>query len=238
MGSKLLRSLARQSKSLKLVLIGAYIPAFSILGLIVLARLIAHASIFMLTVDPAAAAGAPTHVPIYMGYLSNLGAMLWCAMSTICFFSYLLVVKERGPGELASFLLYSSILTFMLLLDDLFLVHEILIIYVHIPEPFIFAAYALAVTLYVRRFYNIISKTEFLFLLLAFSFFAISIIADSLPINLPGSTLIEDGSKFLGIVSFLTYYSRTSLQNIYQADAFVDNSERVDERLNTVEVNA
>ncbi len=238
MSSKLLRSLARQSKSLKLVLLGAYIPALTILGLIVLARLIAHASIFMLTVDPAAAAGAPTHVPIYMGFLSNLGAMLWCATSTACFFSYLIAIREKDPGELASFLLYSSILTFMLLLDDLFLVHEILIIYAHIPEPLIFAAYALAVILYIRRFYKIILKTEFLFLLLAFSFFAISIIADSLPINLPGSTLIEDGSKFLGIVSFLTYYSRTSLQTMFQTGVFVDKSELADARLDTIKISA
>ena len=72
------------------------------------------ASIVDLTRDPTSALGGPP----YIGFLSQLGVLLWTASASVCLFSAYVLSKGRDPLQLKSFLLWSGILTVFLTLDD------------------------------------------------------------------------------------------------------------------------
>ena len=74
----------------------------------------------VLTRDPAAVA----RLPWYVGALSNLGAIMWCAAATILIFTgSLRAVRLNRPRD-AQFMLHTGGLIALMLCDDLFLVHD------------------------------------------------------------------------------------------------------------------
>lgn len=119
----------------------------------------------------------------------------------------------------------SGCLTTTLLLDDLFLLHEfVLPTYLKIPEKVVYLIYVILVFVYLIKFRRIIQNTEFIVLLLAFAFFGFSVSIDSSLISIPKSWIenkdiyfLEDSSKFLGIISWFTYFTRTCLLQMKQA---------------------
>lgn len=199
-----------QVKSLLLVLTHIYIPALFALLALTLASQLAGISIAYFTRDPSAIMGAP----FYIGLLSNLGILLWCSSAVICLFSFIIFRGVVKHTEFASFCLFSSILTTVLLFDDLFLIHEsVFPHYLNIPEKFFYVSYVIALIAYLVRFRKTILKTEFLLLLLALNFFGLSIIIDLLQqifhlLRPSLANLIEDFSKFLGILGWCTYFVR------------------------------
>ncbi|MDH3604741.1 MAG: hypothetical protein OEU26_34480, partial [Candidatus Tectomicrobia bacterium] len=62
--------------------------------------------------------------------------------------------------------------------------------------------------IYLVTFRTMILNTPYLLLILSFIFFAISIAIDIPDIPFYGQHLIEDGCKWLGIVSWATYFIR------------------------------
>ena len=77
-----------------------------------------------------------------------------------------------------------------------------------IPGEFLFVFYFLVVGIYLYRFYQEILSTDYILLVLAFMFLGISFGADLLPFRIRGQFLVEDGSKFMGIVSWMGYFLR------------------------------
>lgn len=61
-----------------------------------------------------------------VSFLSNLGALLWCASCTICFFTAYSIQSKYRKKDF-DFLLYSGIFSLILLFDDFFMVHDYLI---------------------------------------------------------------------------------------------------------------
>lgn len=205
-----------QIKPLFLVLAYIYIPAlFALLTLTAASRL-AGIPISYFTRDPSAIMG----VPFYIGLLSNLGILLWCASAVICLFSFTIFQGVVKHIEFASFFLFSSVLTIVLLFDDLLLIHEsVFPHYLNIPEKFFYVSYVIALIAYLIRFRKTILKTEFLLLLLALNFFGLSIIIDlfqqTFHLIRPGLVdLIEDLSKFLGILGWCTYFVRLCTKQV------------------------
>lgn len=204
-----------------------YLPAFGALFVLVLVNLQTGIPIAFLTRDAAAAVQAP----FYAGIVSNLGALVWSAAAAVCLFSAFLVWTwspkhtDRSHTDGALFLLFSGLITTVLMLDDVCFLHEEVIPHVFdISQKRVFAGYGLMMCLYLVRFRTLILKTEFLLLLSACGFFAISIVVDVLPAEdfyiesiAPGFRarhLFEDGAKLLGIVSWAVYYMRVSLQYV------------------------
>ncbi len=147
------------------------------------------------------------------GVLSNIGVLIWCSATAICFFTYILTRNKLGMQAQSSFLLYSGLLTLVLLLDDFFQFHDFLFpVYLHIPEYVIYIIYVGLTLFIVARFFRLIMTTEYLVLIIAFSLFGVSIIVDLLTEE-PTlfRVLAEDGSKFIGIVSWCLYYSRLAM---------------------------
>lgn len=166
----------------------------------------------ILTRDPAVL----MNVSPFYGTLSKLGMLLWCGCVTICLFSASLLRRERHNVETRAFLISSGLLTFALLLDDLFMVHEYVApTLLHLPETGIYIAHAMTLFLICIWFRRIIVETRFVLLLFAIGFFGLSISVDMLPLDkLHGRFLIEDGFKMLGIASWFGYYADTCFQQL------------------------
>ena len=193
-----------------------YISAIFVLLALTFGSLVAGIPISYFTRDPSALMG----VPFYIGLLSNLGILLWCSSAAICLFSFMVFRGVVKNTEVALFFLFSGILTIILLFDDFFLIHEsVFPNYLNIPEKLFYAGYVPTLLTYLVRFRKIILKTEFLLLLLALTFFGLSIFTDlfqqTFDILKPNLVdLIEDGSKFLGIVSWCAYFVRVCVTQV------------------------
>ena len=107
-------------------------------------------------------------------------------------------------------------MTTYLLLDDLFLFHETLAsMYLGVNEKIIFVVLGIAVFTYLAKYRRIILKTNYSNLLLALGFLSLSVVIDSILepwLSQIGQWefFLEDGFKWLGIVSWCSYYIDTS----------------------------
>lgn len=201
----------RQFKALLPVLFAAYGPTLFVLGMLVVVKRQAQIPVAQLMRDPAAITGTP----FYIGLLSNIGILLWCAAAAVCIFSAIALRKIAIYKELYSFLLTSGLLTSMLVFDDFLLLHESAFPnYLNIPERFVYLVYGIITLLYLVRFNKIILKTDFILLLFAFGFLGVSILIDKILPFSEFSVFVEDGAKLLGIVSWFAYFTRVCLEPI------------------------
>lgn len=169
-----------------------------------------HPGVF--TRDPLAVARG--HHPL-TGFLSNLGAVLWSAGAAVPLFAWG-VVRASGrqgserAGAFQGALLGGGLLTVLLLLDDLFMLHEAL--YPSLMgleeggEVAVLALYGLALATYLARCREVLLATRPFLLLVSLGLFALSVGVDQLPVGtLPGQVLVEDGFKFLGIGTWMVF---------------------------------
>ena len=201
-----------QFKALLPTLIPVYTAAVALLLALVVIRLQAGIQISYFTSDPSATVGEPS----YIGLVSNVGILLWSGAAALCFFAFAML-RRRIPNEkkLSSFLLFSGLLTTLLLLDDLFLLHSNVHGSLDVPNWLILAGYMAIGFLYLIRFAATIRETEYVPLIFALGFFGLSAVVDATPGNYSGQQLAEEGAKLLGIVSWAVYLVRVSL---YAAD--------------------
>ena len=202
-------------KNLLPILLLAYIPTVVVLIIIKLQNVI---SVRHLTRDPLAI----VKQPFYLGIISNLGILLWCSAAAICFFTFVVLRKDFEQRIPKSFLLFSGLVTSVLLFDDFFLLHEDFFPnYLLVPEKIAYLGYGIMLSLYLIGFRKVILRTEFIPLLLAIGWFGFSVLVDSGKIPLPssirggeGEFLLEDGSKLLGIVSWFVYYTMVCIKQV------------------------
>ncbi len=214
-----------QLKALLPLLLVIYSPTLFALFALVAVNLQTDIPVGYFTRDPAAI----MNVPAYIGLFSNLGILLWCSTAAICLFSAELLRKQSDKREWTWFILASGLITTMLLVDDLFLLHEkVFPNHMHIPQRWVLAGYGLVTLFYLARFRSTFLKTEFILLGFAFAFFGLSVIIDCIidVIQIPdfriklividfyGRHILEDGCKLLGIVSWATYFIRICLYQI------------------------
>ena len=103
------------------------------------------------------------------------------------------------------FLLWSGLLTSVLLLDDLFLFHESLAPrYLGVSEEAVVLGYGIATAWYLVRFRRILLDREIRVLFAALAFFTLAVAIDEFQDAWPSPwrILFEDGFKLLGIVSW------------------------------------
>ncbi len=202
--------ISRQWQWIKPITIFLLIPTFLILLLVLYFKLEYDIDTGFLTRD----SNAVAHQPIYIGFVSNLGILFWCASAAIALFTSSLE-KNKASISVESFLLYSGILSYILLLDDLFQLHEeVFPNNFNIPEIAVLAVYGSFALLVFYRFRKIIPSTNFLILLICSGFFGISILVDVFHPDFPGESLVEDGAKFAGVVTWFRYYTSVSFDNL------------------------
>lgn len=186
------------------------LPALGVLLLLVLAAEQRNMLFGMLSRDVASIG----QVPPLTGGLSNWGILLWCTAAVVTAFAGMAL---RGSADRSAqrFLLSSALFSGLLLLDDLFLVHEDLAFrYLGIRERYVMLAYGALLVAYLLGNAPVILRTRYTVLLGALGLFAASVLSDALlshgklfPVN-DGVllVLVEDGFKWLGIVTWTTYH--------------------------------
>lgn len=162
--------------------------------------------------------------PAYIGFFSQLGNLLWCSTSTICLFTALMIrTASLNMQRCSLFLVCSGLLVGLLLLDDLFEVHEYAAIALSgargiyddtvrpardFYEGLILLIYAIAFFMYALWFRVFFLKSNFTLLILAIACFILSFVMDMAHFNFVGNIVLEDGSKFLGILSVFVYFAQ------------------------------
>ena len=146
------------------------------------------------------------------GFISNLGVLSWCAGAVVCFVGWGVLARQKIQPKLALFYLLAGLFTVLLMLDDLFLLHEeIFPIFLPFDEKIIFGGYGLLLISGLYYFRELILESKYRFLILAMGFFAMSVgidlIQDEVELLLGNwRILFEDGFKFLGIACWLGYF--------------------------------
>ncbi len=207
-----LKSFVKSRKSLAIV-IALYILIIIMLSLTVLLSLHTGIPLEEFTRDPTAIA----NVNPFIGAISNIGILFWCISTSVCLFTFFNIVERRNNkvNDDTLFLLFFGLTTLILLLDDLFLIHEsIAPVFLNISQKQIYVCYGMIVLFGIVRFKNIILQTEWIILSSSFSFFALSLAIDIFgnSLDFSKSTFLEDSFKLLGIVSWVCYFVLASFK--------------------------
>ena len=207
-----MKSFIRLRKSLVVITV-LYLLAVILLGSIALVGLHIGVPLDKFTRDTTAAAG----VNPFTGVISNLGILCWCVSSSVCLFCFFNISDRRNYkiNDYTFFLLFFGLTTLALLLDDLFLFHEVIAPKVlNIPEELVLLGYGITVLYGIFRFKKIIWHTEWIILTMAFVCFTLSITIDFFEefITVIDSIFLEDSFKFLGIISWVYYFVLASFQ--------------------------
>ena len=167
--------------------------------------------------DVAAARGKFTG--ILAGLFSNIGLFLLSATAGISFIS--LKLQKKNQLNIDKFFSFSFFFSFVLLIDDAFLLHEKVLPDRGIPEIIIFILYFLYGFYGLIINYKFISNSSWKILLLANLFFAISFFCDLRLNNFIDYDLlifIEDFAKLTGIFSWLIYIYDSSILSLINKD--------------------
>jgi len=204
-----------QVKDLTPLLLKFYLPSMLLLAGLLFLKLVYNIKISNLTRDPIQVLGGDPSI----GILSNLGNLLWVATASITFYTSFLLRKATNQQSAARFLLFSALLTSFLLVDDLFLMHDMVLPMIfNLHEFIVYGFYGVTVALYLLVFYREILASEFVLLGLAGAFLAGSMLLDFVYyyVEIPYVFLLEDGAKFLGIVTWFLYFTRMDLHYLKQ----------------------
>ena len=155
----------------------------------------------MLTRDVAASLGAK----FYIGLLSSIGALLWCAAATTCFLGAAVLRRASGQRECAGFLLGSGVLLTFLGLDDFFMLHEVIYPRLGLEEGVLVVLYAAGLVALILRYRSVLLDSDILLWVVGALLFVMSVLVDGFAKD---STAFEDIPKAAGICTWLCYYWR------------------------------
>lgn len=146
----------------------------------------------------------------FTGAISTFSDMVWFAAGAVCFFEARLV-----RGRRAWFLFSAGALSVLLALDDLFLLHEVVLPkHVGVGERYVKAFYLVAVGAYATAFRRLLRESRWPVLILAGACFTLSMALDTVAIGkllpvLPDGIMfyvVEDGLKVLGIFLWTAFH--------------------------------
>jgi hypothetical protein len=182
-----------------------YGTSCAFLCLVIIADLNSNMSLGQFTRDPAATYNAHPLI----GVVSNVGILCWSAAFNMSLFCWLIYQKRQLSQYLSNFFLWSSAFTLMLLLDDLFMLHEGRF------ENAFFLSYFVAFALYLWKFSKILFCKDASLFWISILFFALSIGHDLAPLE--GNVFVEDAFKFLGIVGWAGFFGLFGFEELNKA---------------------
>jgi len=185
--------------------------ALFFIGIALLLHLVTQTPLGDLTRDPLATA----QLPFYVGFVSQVGLMLWAACVAVTLFA-MLMLPDATHHTMKRFLLMAGIFTLFLALDDAFLLHEEVFPKFGIPELLVYIGYFGLFAAFLFVFRRQFSTTPYVLLLTALVCFALSIGFDELPLERWNINpfLIEDGFKLMGIMAWGLYFAWVSLTHL------------------------
>ena len=154
-----------------------------------------------------------------IGLISNLGYLLWIAPASIALFTAY-GTPTNSQHKLKELMLCGGWFSFILCIDDMFLLHDR-----YIGQTFLYVAYAIFAFLIVFRFRDQLIKNGGEIFILAATLLAFSILTDKLqhdivdilPVKYETTQIFEEGVKFLGISSWFYFWWTTSSKFIRKA---------------------
>jgi hypothetical protein len=193
-----------------LLLVRIFVPGILLIGITAVCHLIFKIPFSVYSRDPIQVLnGRP-----YVGFISSIGIIMWCITAGILFFSAILASRQKKPGEVVGFLYYAGFFTSFMLIDDVFLFHDMIFPdYFKINENFFYFGYGIILLIFIFKYWKFILKTDYVLLLLAFGLFVSSAGVDQFTehiFDLPGEYIYEDGFKLLGISCWVSYFVRTA----------------------------
>jgi hypothetical protein len=194
----------RQAVALRRVLARlALAAALTVAALLLLSRL-SGTPLALLTRDVAATTGAK----FYIGILSSLGALAWCASACVCAFAAAALRGVAAQRERARFLAAAAALQAALGADDFFMLHEVVYPKVGLAEEAVVLLYGGALAALLLRFRRVLLDSELLLFLLGGVLFAGSVVVDQ---AVRDATALEDLLKVFGVACWLVYFWRHAL---------------------------
>jgi len=204
-------SLREQLRNITPVIVIIFAATLVVLSVIIMIGMKYNVQLNHFTKDPVQIMNAP----FYLGLFSNIGILFWCGSAVICFFSKSFMPPKTENRIMRMFLLFSGLITMLLMLDDLFLFHEVMFPeYFGIPQKGVFVIYSNILLLYALLFREIIFKTDYLILGLAFFLIGGSTFVKQIPMPIPEDTFLEDAVKLFGIICWFTYFLRTGFREL------------------------
>ncbi|QIE45928.1 oxidase [Pseudohalocynthiibacter aestuariivivens] len=142
----------------------------------------------------------------FLGFVSSIGAWLWVAAATVCFFRIAAVTwNDNDPHRML--LVLCGWFSAFLAVDDFFLIHDRFI-----TEGILIPLYALFVGYLLRKYYTKIKEIDAFAFLMAGGMLAMSVLVDAvqeiLPISYGLSQALEEGFKFVGAASWFYFCYR------------------------------
>jgi len=209
-----------------------YLPVLLLLLTTVAVSMVKEVPIDQFMRDPTAVFNAP----FYTGAISNIGILLWCATASICFLTFVVLLRDSVTSRERLFFFGASLLTTVLMIDDLFLVHEsVAPRYFGLSAELVIVIYGALATAFFIHHRHFILKSDYVLLLVSMAFLALSVGLDVVADNVDGSALLgglaeddlqpssisrgtlsfpppsthlffEDAFKLLGIAGWLSYF--------------------------------
>lgn len=211
----------RQAERLWPLLLVLYVPVAAILLAIALFRLTVGIEVSDFLRDPVQFYEGPA----YIGMVSVLGGLIWASTVAVCLFTHGLLRGRGASGSSArdgQFFLAAGGITALLMFDDVFMLHEVVLPdALGIPETVVFATYGALLLGFLARYRAWILQYDFLILLLALAALGASVavdITDSL-IPYPATYLWEDGAKLFGIVSWAAFFVSAAAHRLRESQS-------------------
>lgn len=148
----------------------------------------------------------------YTGLVSNLGILTWTVGAAAAFAGAWLC-KLGGRTNARRFLVYGGFVGTMLLVDDLFMLHSVLLpAEFGLPKAVGQTLIGAAVVLWCVGQRREIRRTQYHLLVASAGGLAVSYLVDMAFAPLPGDgwNIVEDGAKFLGVLAWATYFVVTA----------------------------
>lgn len=197
-------------------------PTFLFVLVVFLLTKMNHIPFSDIVQDPSSITGFPP----YIGFISNIGILVWCSSSAISLFSAYILFAAQRNNPFVGFFLWSGLFSALLMIDDLFMLHDsVLYVNFHINENVVYVVYFAMIFLFFRKYHKLMQGTPFLIFAFAIGFFLFSTVID----KVPGSfdklgfhvlfdedllNILEEGPKLIAIMNWLAYYFITSIQQI------------------------
>lgn len=158
--------------------------------------------------DPLAVAEmSETCCKVYFGAVSSAGVLLWASGAAICVFAASVLAVSSRQIRQAIFLFSAGLLTGILVLDDLFLVHDNILPAFGVSQPAVYGTYALLCSAYILVSWRQILANRYGLLAVAIALFGASIKIDWLfHSDHPVRILLEDGAKLCGIFAWTSFH--------------------------------
>ncbi len=188
---------------IKKLLLYVLIPVFAVVVVILGVAKLVDVPVTDLLRDANAVLGGE----FYVGLFSITGIALWAAAGAMC----ILLLSTGVPESPRKLLTAGAVVGFMLGASDAYQIHETLP-YVWISESVTFSLYGIiAIALFWRSWRYLVSRPNFSVFVVSVLLIGLSLVLDQayefgLWTNSGVRAIIEDVAKFLGIVSWVTFF--------------------------------